>query len=211
MKKHNFTLVELMVAIGIIVILAALLLPAVMKGQEKARITNAKSDMASIITALKQVDATYNKMMNPGVSYMPSVSGSNNFIRIDGDTAESAYNKFIMELTNPTYSKSDKFDMNINKRKIRFLDPRTEYNPEQTIANNANNLWRDPWGNPYVVIFNSDYTDQITDPRDNSKKLSAKVIIYSFGPNGQDNNGKNAVDDIGSPDKNDDDVCSWIQ
>ena len=65
-KRHNFTLVELLVVIGIIAILAGLVLGAVSLSQSSARNTQAKADMASIIMALRGVENTYCKLVNKG-------------------------------------------------------------------------------------------------------------------------------------------------
>ena len=59
--KHNFTLVELLVTVGIIAILAGLVIPAVISSQNQGRITQAKSDMNAIKLALKSVETTYGK------------------------------------------------------------------------------------------------------------------------------------------------------
>ena len=68
-QKQTFTLVELLVVIGIIAILAGLVIPAVIKAQMQGRITQAKSDMATILLALKGVESTYNKMVNGDSSF----------------------------------------------------------------------------------------------------------------------------------------------
>ena len=63
MKKRYFTLVELLVVVGIVVILAGLVLPAVIGGAQQGRITQAKSDMKAIQMALAQMDQTYGRML----------------------------------------------------------------------------------------------------------------------------------------------------
>ena len=63
MNRRNFTLVELLVVVGIIAILAGLLTPAVIGAQQQGRITQARSDMATLSMAFKGLDSTYGKMM----------------------------------------------------------------------------------------------------------------------------------------------------
>ena len=41
------------------------------------------------------------------------------------------------------------------------------------------------------------------------KSLAAKAIVYSYGPNGEDNKAKNILYDVGSPTSTCDDIASW--
>lgn len=51
-SQRGFTLIEIMVVIVIIGVLAALIVPKVMSSPDEARITAARTDMASIVQAL---------------------------------------------------------------------------------------------------------------------------------------------------------------
>ena len=106
--KHNFTLVELLVTVGIIAILAGLVIPAVISSQNQGRITQAKSDMNAIKLALKSVETTY------GSIKYDSVTPDTNGIALIGS---SDYDKFMAELYAPQKVSTIKF----NKRKIKFL------------------------------------------------------------------------------------------
>lgn len=226
-QKQTFTLVELLVVIGIIAILAGLVIPAVIRAQMQGRITQAKSDMATILLALKGVESTYNKMVAPKSSTASDTysfdgkdvsKGSGNFsdcITLGGgnDTSVDAYDCFIAELSVPNQVSNP----NINKRKMKFLDPSPKFDPSidynatsDEAKENRKHLWRDPWGNRYVIIINTQLTDEIPNPADTNKSLAAKAIVYSYGPNGEDNNAKNILYDVGSSlDATCDDIASW--
>jgi type II secretory pathway pseudopilin PulG len=221
MKRYNFTLTELLVTIGIIIILAGLAIPAVLVAQQKGRVTAAKADMNAILTALKGVEGTYHKMVNMSRKFgdvdaadlkkTESKNGTTyEYIRLgDKDFANGkslkAYNYFILELTSP--KKLAAGEININRRKMTFLDPKSEFDPtadiDLTDAAYVEKLWRDPWGNPYVLLINSNFTGAIPSPCDSHDNfISGNAIAYSFGPDGEDNEGH---DD----DNDGDDICSW--
>ena len=219
MKRYNFTLTELLVTIGIIIILAGLAIPAVLVAQQKGRVTAAKADMNAILTALKGVEGTYHKMVNGGTSAKfvgksaaPYPASNSVGIKLGGTDAVDAYDNFIVELSDPGHSdlqggSPKKFVGNINRRKIKFLDPKSDYDPSETIGENSKkgNLWRDPWGNRYVLIINTDFSGKLPRPYDTSKFVAANAIMYSFGPDGEDNNGQSTDYD----DNDGDDICSW--
>ncbi len=233
MKRHDFSLVELLVVIGIIGLLAGLLLPAVSSGRQKGMITQAKADMNSIRMALKNVETNYGQMIKTDGAENPTAKFNGKKAKsvkskdgekviaignesLKDDDHKDTYREFIRELCAPEdISTANK---NINTRNIKFLDAPPEYNEDDddTI------WWSDPWGNPYTVLINVNYTNKVYIPagtnaklRDNVSKpknyddgwlLSGSVFLYSLGPNGVDNSGLNQ-NNLG--DNTTDDICSW--
>lgn len=225
-KRHNFTLVELLVVIGIIAILAGLILGAVSISQASGRNTQAKSDMASIIMALRAVETTYGKIVDTNKSFDGKNPKKDGDVWIFGKSkseneseseSENAYDNFIAELSVPKdgefINSNKEFLGNINKRKLVFLEPKSSFDPSK--AYNANDtqiaaLWRDPWGKRYVIFINVNGEKYIK--ISNKKNVASDIAIYSCGPNGEDNEGCNADLDtcISSGDhKLHDDVASW--
>ena len=222
--------------VAIISILAALIIPTVIIAQNKGRITQAKSDISSISTALKQLKSDYNRILvKSGTDYYAGgvaaissgdkqqvqtfscevghSSKNHTAVRVDGDL----YDALIAELSAPKNSKlpSD-LSQRTNKRKKVYLDPKNGFDPATDYNTDANKevLWRDPWGTPYVIFVGVD-TDHALKMKNNSKTLAAGLAVYSFGPNGADDNGCNVELDTcqksatGANHKQCDDIASW--
>ena len=242
MKKRYFTLVELLVVIGIVAILAGLVLPAVIGGAQQGRITQAKADMKSIQMALAQMDQTYGRTLvvdgdkkakfklnssstttvtpkkqnadgSVSVTEFIVLGPKDNKFEYTGTKTtltaddEKAYDALIAELT-ATWNYSGSYAH--NTRKVKFLDPNANFMPDKHYDDAANQsyLWRDPWGNRYTIMINVDGNDRLVKPDAPStgKYIMGKYAVYSRGPDGEDNQGKNVAE---GGDKLDDDIATW--
>jgi type II secretory pathway pseudopilin PulG len=197
--------------IGIIVLLAGLMIPAVISSKTKGQITEAKADMAAIKMALTAVERDYKTIFKLDSNF--NVTGGDiaknadsydsnrvKVVRYDGSSSTeiNRYNALIRELTVPgDVNRSNK---NFNHRNIKYLDPREDYNTSDDAT-----LWRDPWGNPYTILVCTNSADKVYLPYTNANVQNApdnhdgsnmvlrgKVFVYSWGPNGEDNNSFNA-------------------
>ena len=213
--KHNFTLVELLVTVGIIAILAGLVIPAVISSQNQGRITQAKSDMNAIKLALKSVETTYGKIINTGkdlADIQKSTFGDQLEINGKNEDNKKIYKAFIAELSDPNNSALS--NRNFNTRKIKFLDPSADYDPNKAYnyvdpndgKESQPDQWIDPWGNAYNIVIDLKFRGYVTV---GGKNRAGSFQIFSSGPNGEPEDGKNEDQGDTSTDKSYDDIATW--
>lgn len=231
MKKcaRRFTLVEMLTVIAIISILAGLVIPTVIIAQRRGRETEAKSDIAAIVAALRKLDADYGKILKKdGSDYKIGgkacdVDSTCKYLKTNGQTDNSGkladigvgdvYDALVAELSAP--NNKNLSSVSVNSRKRVYLDPKKGFDPsaDYDAAANKQHLWRDPWGNPYRVYIKVSGDEFIALPG-TSKNIPSKIAVYSYGPNGGDDKGcNNALDSCivtGSEShKQHDDIASW--
>jgi prepilin-type N-terminal cleavage/methylation domain-containing protein len=210
-KIQRFTLVEMLTVIAIIGILAAIVTPIVVISRQRGMATQAQSDITSIMAAMKAMDADYGRVLRKdSTNYKiggQTASVTSDIATLTGD----AYNAMIAELSVP---KADGLSVSVNKRKKVYLEPRKDYVPGTAYTSQTSALYRDPWGNPYVIYVKVTKDDELEVPG-TTKKIIGNFAVYSFGVDGDDDKGCNAdlENCINSSDsgnhKQHDDIASW--
>lgn len=180
MKRHDFTLVELLMAIGIIVILAAISIPTALSAIKKAETAKAQAEMTALVTALKNYESTY------GFLPFHFKKSSNTSPATDGEVQPGDYSDFIKVLQGENLEIKGK---KMNLRKLAFLE----------IQGNTKGVYEDPWGNDYTVIIDGDgdgkiiqelddwkyYQLKVEKDSDNKYALYQSILIISKGPDGE--------------------------
>lgn len=180
MKRHDFTLVELLMAIGIIVILAAISIPTALSAIKKAETAKAQAEMTALVTALKNYESTY------GFLPFHFKKSSNTSPATDGEVQPGDYSDFIKVLQGENLEIKGR---KMNPRKLAFLE----------IQGNTKGVYEDPWGNDYTVIIDGDgdgkiiqeqddwkyYQLKVEKDSDNKYALYQSILIISKGPDGE--------------------------
>ena len=172
--RRPFTLIELLTVIAIIAILVGLLLPAIGAAKQKAKITQAKSQIKALQIAIKQYESTYGSLPYAGTD--------------DTEIGSTAYATLIRTLSCQGTPTTD-----FNPRQIVFLEVQT--------ASVYNDPWGNRF---YVYIdTNYDGKIELAKSGilNSSNDIYASVAIYSWGPNLRDDHGQylgTGVDDVTS-------------
>lgn len=171
MKIKCYTLVEILMVVGIIAILVGLAIPVLNSARATAKLNKAAAECNSIALAIKNFESEYGQMPNPtGISGNPSANDGSDKYTIgeyedyskkklnDIDTDYKSF--FTMMIgykyakpTEPADTSTGSADKgygywNNNKKKIKFLDPTSDYANEKGFL--------DPWGKPYVITYKTD-------------------------------------------------------
>ena len=251
--RAGFTLIELLVVISIIATLAAMLLPVLASVKNKAKVVKAQTEEKDLVNAIQSYDSAYGRF--PVSSGVQNVASANNGdFTYGGDlfqnqfpttnpnffTNNSEVIAILMNLTNypstglPTananYQKNPQQTLFLGSAKMSGYDSTQPGTPQPGVDNNL--VYRDPWGNPYVISMDLNYDDQCQDAfyglqvvsqtqpnstagfnglnnsdptgNPNNFRYHGKVMVWSAGPDGKINSTVSAKT---APNK--DNVLSW--
>ena len=157
--RSAFTLIELLVVIAIILILAAMLTPAVDNAFKKGRITRARAEMTTISSAINAYANEY--------SHMP--------VGRDNGYGDHVYvGEWGVDMAVQNNPKETKYVFNIlrgldstnNPKKMVFIEiPERALTGECKLRNHTytaeEGYFLDPWKNPYVLVMDTDFDNQI--------------------------------------------------
>jgi prepilin-type N-terminal cleavage/methylation domain-containing protein len=216
-SRSGFTLVELLTVIAIIAILAAMLLPALSAAKTAAKRTKAKLEMSQLVTAIGAYDSQYGRFPVSAAAQATAVYYANNNGSPDftyGGTIKSPSTSVTVgTIVTPILLSTNVLD---NSEVIAILMDYTNYpnsptrftdnanyakNPLKTIFLNAtiapdtnspgvgpDLVYRDPWGNPYIISMDLNYDELCNDSFYGTQTVSQPVGGGQTGLNGLFNN-----------------------
>ena len=234
-RGRAFTLIELLVVIAIIGILAALLFPAITAAIRAAKVKRARTEIAQLVNAINQYNAKYSRYpsaQTPGTGDFTYGGGALDNILGPGtwNTNNSEVIAILMDLEKyPGGANTVNFGHAKNTQQTKFL-PATMVGDAVSPGVGTDFVYRDPWGNPYIISMDLNYDGKCQDAFyqsdavsqqsgtqgynglissngvPNSFQYTGGVMVWSLGPDKNADKTTNAITGF-----NKDNVLSWGQ
>ena len=219
MKRHLFTLVEMLVVIVVIAILAGIAFPVIGGMNRKGKETKARAEINAIVTAIKQYETDYGTLPYLLPSDTPTYENTikKDFFITSMDNHDNYHKQYdeIMEILMNLRPDGHEFDSSHerlgNLKNKRYLDPPTKkVTPIDGTSSSLKSgyYFLDPWGRRYNIALDIGYDGKVNlenckdkagstpnfggELAESGNYLMGRVFVFSYGYKGPANSMANA-------------------
>jgi len=225
-QSPAFTLIEILLVIAIIGILAAMVMTVIPKMLTWGKVTKAKTEMSQMVTAIERYESVY--------SHLPTTNTFKGTVTWGGSVLANA--GFSGAATNPN-SEVMAILRNVTDVSVTDVNRNSQMNSQKTVflfpnlSSDTSSpglgpdlIYRDPWGNPYVISINLNADTGCEDAfyrqaaisggglkglvlqADANYSCRGRIMVWSAGPDGKIDNSGTVKANEGV---NKDNVLSW--
>jgi len=189
-SARAFTLIELLVVIAIIAILASLLMPVLARIKLKQQISQAKSEMSQISTAIAGYESTYGRLPVSSAALRNLQSGDD--FTYGGSTLSLALGPGSW-ITDNSEVMAILLDLEQFGDGTPTLNQSHVKNPQHAISLTAkfvstanspgvgpDGIYRDPWGTPYIITLDTNDDNSCRDAFYRLQSVSRQTAKSGF-------------------------------